>query len=204
MSSSPLSSKNNTFVSNQAQNFNRQNSNLTSPMNLNRHSPGPPSSTATRIIGPKPFYRSRVTPDPYDYTNHHRQENDYQQHLENQFPRRGSVTQADGKGAKPRGSHAWDCSSLICRCMMHVWLILANDGEFDSSDESLSIEFPPPPNEFSSSPVSDPPYQFVPVKQPFAQTTIARSDSGTIELLGGRFYSFDFYIIASIVIRNLS
>jgi len=97
MSSSPLSSKNNTFVPSQAQYFNRQNGHLTSPMNLNRRSPGPSSTTTTRIIGPKPFYRSRVTPDPYDYTNHHRRENDYQQYLGNQHARRGSVNQLEGK-----------------------------------------------------------------------------------------------------------
>jgi hypothetical protein len=96
MSSSPLSSKNNTFVQSQAQYFNRQNSNLTSQMNINRHSPGP-SSTATRIIGPKPFYRSQVTPDPFDYTNTNRRESDYQQYRQNQAQRRYSVNQINGK-----------------------------------------------------------------------------------------------------------
>jgi hypothetical protein len=68
--------------------------------------------------------------------------------------------------------------------MMHVkcvayFLILANDDdELISSDESLSIEFPPPPNEFSSSPVFDSSSQFIPVKNPFVHTTIIRSDSG--------------------------
>ncbi len=96
MSSSPLSSKNNTFVQSQAQYFNRQNSNSTSPMNVSRCSPGP-SSTTTRIIGPKPFYRSRVTPDPFDYTNNDRRQNDYQQHLQNKSQRRYSVNQINGK-----------------------------------------------------------------------------------------------------------
>jgi hypothetical protein len=96
MSSSPLSSKNNTYVQNQAQYFSRQNSNLTSPMNASRHSPGP-SSTTTRIIGPKPFYRSQVTPDPFDYTNNNRRQNDYQQNLQNQSQRRYSVNQINGK-----------------------------------------------------------------------------------------------------------
>ncbi len=61
---------------------------------------------------------------------------------------------------------------------MHVWLILANDNESISSDESLSIEFPPPPSEFSSSSAMDNTYQFAPVKNSFVQTTIVRSDSG--------------------------
>jgi len=96
MSSSPLPSKNNTFVQSQAQYFNQQNSTLTSPMNINRQSPGP-SSTTTRILGPKPFYRSRVTPDPFDYTNNNRRQNDYQQHLQNPSQRRYSVNQINGK-----------------------------------------------------------------------------------------------------------
>lgn len=77
-------------------------------MNVNRNSPGPPSTTTTttttRIIGPKPFYRSRVTPEPYDYTNHHRRENDYQKTLQNPFPRRGSVNQLDGKKTLKKAS----------------------------------------------------------------------------------------------------
>jgi len=61
------------------------------------------------------------------------------------------------------------------------FLILANDDNDDesiSSDESLSIEFPPPPIEFSTSPVIDNTYQFQPVKNPGVQTTIIRADSG--------------------------
>lgn len=65
-------------------------------MNINRHSPGSPSSK-TRIVGPKPFYRSQVTPDPFDYTNNNRRENDYQQYLPNQSQRRYSVNQLNGK-----------------------------------------------------------------------------------------------------------
>jgi len=87
-----------------------------------------------------------------------------------------------------------------------VYLILANDEESISSDESLSIEFPPPPSEFSSSPISDQPYQFVPIKHPFIQTTIVRSDSGKTLKRNSleRFYSCEFYFIVSMVIRNLS
>lgn len=97
MSSSPLSSKN-TFVQSQAQFLNRQNSNgnSNSPMNINRQSPGvPSSSTATRIVGPRPFYRSKITPDPFDYTNNTRLQNDNQQYVHNQ--RRYSVNQINGK-----------------------------------------------------------------------------------------------------------
>ncbi|CAF4979351.1 unnamed protein product [Rotaria socialis] len=151
-SSSPLSSKNNTFVQSQAQNFNQQNnSSLNSPMNINRQSSGLSSSsttTTTRIVGPRPFYRSRVTPDPFDYTTNDRRENDYQQNVSQ---RRYSANQIN---------------------------VNDNDDECTSSDESLSIEFPPPPIAFSSSPTINDTYQFIPVKNPFVQTTIVRSDSG--------------------------
>ncbi|CAF2891084.1 unnamed protein product [Rotaria sp. Silwood2] len=65
------------------------------------------------------------------------------------------------------------------------FLILVNENnddddgdEFISSDESLSIEFPPPPSAFSTPPIINNTYQFIPVKNPFVQTTIGRSDSG--------------------------
>lgn len=72
---------------------------------------------------------------------------------------------------------------MICSSMTHVkcvacFLILANDNESISSDESLPIEFPPPPSAFSTPSINDNPSQFVPVKNPFVQTTIIRSDSG--------------------------
>lgn len=94
MSSSPLSSKNNTFVQNQAQYFNRQNSSLTSPMNINNNLTSGLSNTTTRIVGPRPFYRSRVTPDPFDYTNNDRRQTDYDQNLSQ---RRYSANQINGK-----------------------------------------------------------------------------------------------------------
>ena len=76
-------------------------------MNLNRHSPGPPStSTATRIIGPKPFYRSRITPDPFDYSNSDRRQNDYQHYLPSQSHRRNSVNQMNGKKSNSRNVYA--------------------------------------------------------------------------------------------------
>ncbi|CAF1103030.1 unnamed protein product [Rotaria sordida] len=126
MSSSPLSSKTNTFVQRQTQYFNRQNSTLNSPMNINRQSPSP-SSIATRIVGPKPFYRSQITPDPFDYTNNYRQQNDYQQSRQHPFQRRFSFNQTNVNENDDDD----------------------DDGdEFISSDESLSIEFPPPPSAF--------------------------------------------------------
>ncbi|CAF3944203.1 unnamed protein product [Rotaria sp. Silwood1] len=154
MSSSALSSKTNTFVQSQAQYFNRQNSTLNSPMNVNRQSPSP-SSTSTRIIGPKPFYRSQITPDPFDYTNNCRQQNDYQQSRQSPLQHRFSFNQTNVNDND-------------------------NDGdEFISSDESLSIEFPPPPSTFSTSPIINNTYQFIRVKNPFVQTNIGRSDSGS-------------------------
>ena len=76
-----------------------------------------------------------------------------------------------------------------------LWLILEtyDDDESVSSDESLSIEFPPPPREFSSSPVIDHTCQFVPVKNPFVQTTIIRSESGKI--LPIRFFPTDLFFL---------
>ena len=65
--------------------------------------------------------------------------------------------------------------------MIH-FIILVHDNEDNesiSSDESLSIEFPPPPSAFSTSPVIDDTCQFIPVKNPVVQTTVVRSDSGT-------------------------
>ncbi|CAF0904097.1 unnamed protein product [Rotaria sp. Silwood1] len=161
MSSLPLSSKNNTFVQSQAQYFNRQNNNSNLPMNINRQSPNL-SSTATRIIGPKPFYRSQITPDPFDYTNNHRQQSDYQQSRQNQSQRRFSFNQTNVNDNDDDDDDEDD------------------DGdESISSDESLSIEFPPPPSAFSTSPIINNTYQFVPVKNPFVQATIGRSDSGS-------------------------
>jgi hypothetical protein len=88
-----------------------------------------------------------------------------------------------------------------------VWLILVNDDDDESmsSDESLSIEFPPPPSEFSTSTVINNTCQFIPVKNPFVQTTIIRSDAGKNlkKLSSTQFYSFQFYIIVSIIIINL-
>ena len=102
MSSPPLSSKHNTFVQSQAQYFNRQNSDLNLQMNINRHSPAPspslsPATTTTHIIGPRPFYRSRVTPDRFDYTNNNQRENDYRQYLQNRSQRRFSINQINGE-----------------------------------------------------------------------------------------------------------
>jgi len=93
MSSSPSSSKH-IFIQSQAQLLDRQNDILTSTMNSDRHSPSP---STTRIIAARPFYRSRVTPDPYDYSNNSRREADDQQYRQNQPQRRSSAHQINGK-----------------------------------------------------------------------------------------------------------
>ncbi|CAF0997804.1 unnamed protein product [Adineta steineri] len=167
MSSSPLSSKNNTFVQSQAPYFNRQDSNLTLPMNANRYSPSP-TSTTTRIVGPKPFYRSQVTPDPFDYTNNNRRQIDNQLYLQNQPQRRFSVNQMNANDNNVNDNDDDDDDDVD-----------DDNDESISSDESLSIEFPPPPAAFSTPSIIDNTYQFVPVKNPFLPTTIGRSDSGS-------------------------
>jgi hypothetical protein len=93
MSSSPSSSKN-IFTQSQAQLSDRQNGILTPIMNLGHPSSGP--SSTTRIIAPRPFYRSQITPDPFDYSNTNRRQADHQQHLPNQSQRRYSANQING------------------------------------------------------------------------------------------------------------
>ena len=51
------------------------------------------SNSATRIRGPKPFYRSRITPDPFDYSNETRRQTDYPAYAQ----RRLSFNQTNGK-----------------------------------------------------------------------------------------------------------
>jgi hypothetical protein len=82
-------------MQNQAQISDRQNDILTPTMNLGRHSPGP--SSTTRIVAPRPFYRSQITPDPFDYSNNNRRQLDNQQHIQNQPQRRYSANQVNGK-----------------------------------------------------------------------------------------------------------
>jgi len=94
MSSSSSSSKN-IFTQSQGHLFDQQNGTLTPTMDLGRHSPGP--SSTTRIIAPRPFYRSQVTPDPFDYSNNSRRQADQQQYVQNQPQRRYSAHQIDGK-----------------------------------------------------------------------------------------------------------
>ena len=81
-------------MQNQAQLLDRENDILTSPMNFDRHSPSP---ATTRIVAVRPFYRSRVTPDPYDYSNNSRRQADDQQYHQNQPQRRFSAHQINGK-----------------------------------------------------------------------------------------------------------
>ena len=121
MSSTPLSSKS-PFVQNQAQLFNRQNDTLTPIMNIGRHSPVPSSSsTTTRIVAPKPFYRSQVTPDPFDYSNNSRRQADHQQYLQNQPQRRYSAHQINGK--KKRRYLFFKELSSSCMLFIHSLLI---------------------------------------------------------------------------------
>jgi hypothetical protein len=94
MSSSSPSSKN-IFTQSQGQLFDQQNGIVTPKMNLGRHSPGP--SSTTRIVAPRPFYRSQITPDPFDYSNNSRRQADRQQYLQNQLQRRSSAHQINGK-----------------------------------------------------------------------------------------------------------
>ncbi|CAF0757061.1 unnamed protein product [Adineta ricciae] len=44
-------------------------------MNLDRHSPSP---ATIRLISPRPFYRSQITPDPFDYSNNANNNQPYQ------------------------------------------------------------------------------------------------------------------------------
>ncbi|CAF1223435.1 unnamed protein product [Rotaria sordida] len=92
MSSSPLSSKE-IFTQNQEERSDRPKLILTPIMNFDHHSPGQLSSSTTRIIVPRPFYRSQMTPDPFDYSNNNRQLSDHQQYLQNRLQRRFSTNQ---------------------------------------------------------------------------------------------------------------
>jgi len=83
------SSSKNVFTQNQNPLSDRQNSILNPAMNLGRHSPGP--SSTTRIVAPRPFYRSQITPDPFDYSNNN------QHYLQNRSQRRYSANQINGK-----------------------------------------------------------------------------------------------------------
>ncbi|CAF4241192.1 unnamed protein product, partial [Rotaria sordida] len=104
-----------------------------------------------RIVGPKPFYRSQITPDPFDYTNNYRQQNDYQQSRQHPFQRRFSFNQTNVNENDDDD----------------------DDGdEFISSDESLSIEFPPPPSAFLHHQLSIILINLYLSKNPFIQTTI--------------------------------
>jgi hypothetical protein len=123
MSSSPLSSKR-PFVQNQAQLFNRQNGTLTQTMNVGRNSPGPSSSTTTRIVAPRPFYRSQVTPDPFDYSNNSRREADNQQNLQNRPQRRYSAHQINGKEKKKKAAKLIFFKDLFFRHVIYPFLIV--------------------------------------------------------------------------------
>jgi hypothetical protein len=98
MSSTSSTSSKNIFTQKQGQLFDQQNGILTPPMNIGRHSPGPSSSpSTTRIFAPRPFYRSQVTPDPFDYSNNTRRQADQQQYVQDTPQRRYSAHQINGK-----------------------------------------------------------------------------------------------------------
>ena len=96
MSSASSASSKTLSAQNQGQLFDPPHATLASIMNFGRHSPGPSSST-TRILAPRPFYRSQRTPDPFDYSNHTRRQADQQEYVENPPQRRNSAHQIDGK-----------------------------------------------------------------------------------------------------------
>ncbi len=77
-------------------------------MNVGRHSPSPSSSTTTRIVTPRPFYRSQVTPDPFDNSNHNRREVDQPQ-------RRYSAHHINGK------MQSFKPTEKIIYCMLSVF-----------------------------------------------------------------------------------
>lgn len=87
-----MSSSKNIFLPSQGQLFDQQNGNMTSAMN-----PKSVSSTTTRLVAPRPFYRSQITPEPFDYTNNTRREADQLQYIQNFPQRRLSVNQINGK-----------------------------------------------------------------------------------------------------------
>jgi hypothetical protein len=95
MSSTSSTSSKNIFTQNQGPLFDQKNGILNPTMNIGRHSPGP--SSTTRILAPRPFYRSQVTPDPFDYSNNTRRQADQQQYVQNSPQRRYSAHQINGK-----------------------------------------------------------------------------------------------------------
>lgn len=92
MSSRPLTVQKGPIVENQGQQFQtiwkNSISSQTNPSTLPSH-----TSAATRLRGPKPFYRSRITPDPFDYSNETRRQNDYPDYVQRRF----SFCQNNGK-----------------------------------------------------------------------------------------------------------
>ncbi len=108
-----MSSSKNIFIPSQGQLFNQKNSILTPIMNTGRHSPSP--SSTTRIITPRPFYRSQITPDPFDYSNNSRRQADQQQYIQNQPQRRYSAHQINGK----KKTNKLFLSACHCTSMLH-------------------------------------------------------------------------------------
>ncbi|CAF1103454.1 unnamed protein product [Rotaria sp. Silwood1] len=69
------------------QNSEQKNDQSQLKMNFDHPSSNQLSSSTTRIFVPRPFYRSQITPDPFDYSNNN------QQYLQNRIQRRFSTNQ---------------------------------------------------------------------------------------------------------------
>ena len=96
MSSASLSSKKNSSIPIEGQLFHSIVAKSTGlSMNNPRASPDR-SNVTTRIVGPRPFYRSRMTPEPFDYTNHLRRKNDSSENRPSNPQRRYSANFSQG------------------------------------------------------------------------------------------------------------
>ena len=93
-----MSSSQNTFASNQPTFVTRPNATWT--MNVGRQSPNSSSTmNTTRIVAPRPFYRSQITPDRFESSTH------------DPRTRRYSGQQINGKDPFP--------PYCYCMCMLH-------------------------------------------------------------------------------------
>lgn len=128
MSSSSTSK--NIFPLNLTQLFDQQNAMPTS--NISRQSPLS-SSTTTRLLTTRPFYRSQVTPDPFDYSNNYRRE----QTISNPIHRRYS----SGKEHLP--IKLWDITASDKNIYWHVLLTGYRTAKiFASSSSSFLLALP--------------------------------------------------------------
>lgn len=136
MSSAPLSSKKNLFVQSQGH-YSTPTPSVTGNTNPNLFrrslvsSPSPSSPTTTLIRGPKPFYRSRVTPDPFDYSNSTRRQSDSSDYAQPSSQRRFSVNQLNGtskfscsdleKNRRERNGMKWKHCLYIIMELIEAW-----------------------------------------------------------------------------------